>query len=554
MSTEPGKQPQDRPGMVDWYAPVELVKIGIRTLVSVMLGERLDSRLISPNGTDDESIFDLSDCETLTFDYTADTGDGWDPTYTLAYQMTKPEKQADGSEYRSDFLILGGDEVYPVASRDAYADRLVSPYRVAAEKLGLANDPKHLNDMFLIPGNHDWYDSLASFTRRFCCNRWIGAYRTRQKRSYFILKLPHDWHIFATDIQLGHDIDATQFQFFKSYAETLTPLDRVILLTAEPGVVYGKQADLELRKTMKSMEYIVEKSGARVPLRIAGDVHNYQRYQRQRTPHVDSWPEGPYTQTQLVSGGGGAFLHPTHAFESDPDNGGGFELKNRYPAPETSEKLGHKNRRFALDHLPMNSFFGVLFMLMFWTLSPQDSFSFVAFPIEHPVVTLAGLSVILGTYLFATADSPKSGGETRFSHIDRDTRRKARAAGLLHGLALLIIALLAWRVSHAFAALLPPDPQSLLGLYLPRALHLVIAGFAAATVFGWYLEFTLKHLGLHRNEAFSALAHPHHKHFLRIKITPEGPLLIRALALPETAGANAQDKVRVEEIEAVEIS
>ncbi len=548
------KLPEKRPGMVDWYAPMQLIDTGIRTLVSVMLGERIDTRLLSPNGDDADSIYDYSKRKSLTFDYTADTGDGWDATYTLAYWMSKPEAQEDGNSRRSDFLVLGGDEVYPVASRDAYAERLVSPYRAAAEDLGLADDPAKLKDIFLVPGNHDWYDSLAAFTRRFCCGRWVGAYRTRQKRSYFILKLPHDWHIWATDIQLGQDIDATQFQFFKHYAEKLTPMDKVILLTAEPGVVYGKEADPELRKTLKALEYIIERAGARVPLRIAGDVHNYQRYERTRLPEQESWAnEDAYRQTQLVSGGGGAFLHPTHAFEGNPEQSGGFELKARYPSAETSEQLGRENRKFAFKHLPMTSFFGIVFMTMFWQLDPEYPLNLLTFPVAHPVIFTSMLLVMLSTVLFATADAPKSGGETRFSHIDKHTRRKAIAAGILHGAALLAIATTTWKLSHWFGGLLPPDHESIFGVYLPRALHLVLAGFATASLFGWYLTLALNHLGIHRNEAFSALAHPHHKHFLRLRLDTQGNLRIRVLAMARTAGQGEQHKVNLEQIDEVTI-
>ena len=45
-------------------------------------------------------------------------------------------------------------------------------------------------DMYALPGNHDWYDGLTSFMRLFCQGGWVGAWRTRQRRSYFAVKLP----------------------------------------------------------------------------------------------------------------------------------------------------------------------------------------------------------------------------------------------------------------------------------------------------------------------------------------------------------------------------
>ena len=547
-----GHQENNRPGMVDWYAPLELLDTGIRTLVSVMLGQRIDTRLLTADGEDSESIFDYRDCASLVFDYTADTGDGWDATYTLARQMSAPEKRPGGEERRSDFLILGGDEVYPVASRDAYKNRLVDPYRKAAESLGQAHDPAQLKDLYLIPGNHDWYDSLASFNRRFCCGRWVGAYRTRQKRSYFILQLPENWHIWATDIQLGKDIDATQFQFFKDYAANLSPLDKVILLAAEPGVVYGREADAELLATLKALEYQAERWGARVPLRIAGDVHNYQRYERSRLPEIESWPHEAYSQTQLVSGGGGAFLHPTHAIEMDDEHRGGFELKARYPDAKTSEKLSLQNRFFARQHLPMTGFFGLVFMLMFWTLS-KDS-SVLRFPVEHPMIFTMMLLVMAATTLFSLASVPKVSASSSTSDKDKKLRQKAMIAGFLHGVSLIVVALLAWKTGHVVSGWLIHDPNSFLGIYLPRFLDFLIAGFAAASLFGGYLTWSLNVLGLHRNEAFSALAYPHHKHFLRCRIDENGDLRVRVMGLPKTAGEHDQNQVRLEEVEEIVIS
>lgn len=44
----------------------------------------------------------------------------------------------------------------------------------------------------------------------------------------------------------------------------------------------------------------------RVSMRLAGDLHHYMRYE----------PQESLDEPSLVtSGGGGAFLHPTHTFE-----------------------------------------------------------------------------------------------------------------------------------------------------------------------------------------------------------------------------------------------
>lgn len=74
---------------------------------------------------------------------------------------------------RGEILVLGCDEVYPVASAsdEAYRRRFVAPFETAM----LSTDPAHPLD-FAVPGNQDWYDSLVSFTRRFIGCRWFAGW------------------------------------------------------------------------------------------------------------------------------------------------------------------------------------------------------------------------------------------------------------------------------------------------------------------------------------------------------------------------------------------
>ena len=70
-----------------------------------------------------------------------------------------------------------------------------------------------------LPGNHDWYDSLVAFQKLFFTHifngrTFAGGWRTRQKRSYFALKLPHKWWLVGVDLQLSHNIDVPQLRYF----------------------------------------------------------------------------------------------------------------------------------------------------------------------------------------------------------------------------------------------------------------------------------------------------------------------------------------------------
>jgi DNA repair exonuclease SbcCD nuclease subunit len=66
---------------------------------------------------------------------------------------------------RGQVLIMGGDEIYPNASQEAYQWQLRDPYDWAFPdpNPGLLRGPP----VYAIPGNHDWYDGLVQFLALF---------------------------------------------------------------------------------------------------------------------------------------------------------------------------------------------------------------------------------------------------------------------------------------------------------------------------------------------------------------------------------------------------
>ncbi len=108
---------------------------------------------------------------------------------------------------------MGGDQVYPVPTAVEYENRMLGPYR-AALPCASAEAP----ELFAIPGTHDWYDGLGNFTSIFCLERWIGGWKTSQRRSYFALKLPNAWWLWGIDIQFGASLDEVQLQYFAGVA------------------------------------------------------------------------------------------------------------------------------------------------------------------------------------------------------------------------------------------------------------------------------------------------------------------------------------------------
>lgn len=272
-----------------------------------------------------------SGAEELWLDFTADLGDGFDSTYTVASLLAEVSLEVDGQKLRrGKVLVLGGDEVYPVASPAAYEDRMVGPYRTA---LPGGRSPGRAGVLLALPGNHDWYDGLTSFIRLFTRQRNIGGWRTIQTRSYFALRLTGGddspgWWLVGLDSQLGQYIDEPQLDYFYNTVTTrLLPGDAVILCVAAPywvretenasafRQVHFFEQDY-LRRRFNRRAGMFEETGASVRLWLTGDLHHYSRYEELpgELPGDAGLPASGRTgadprRTQLMTCGlGGAFL------------------------------------------------------------------------------------------------------------------------------------------------------------------------------------------------------------------------------------------------------
>lgn len=498
-----------KPGMVHWYNLRELPETGMHVLLSTLLGTMIDTRrLPSLRPGHDTCVIDYpnEDGTAFWFDYTADTGDGWHATYAMALLTSSDHVRPEGHDTdlpRGRFLILGGDEVYPRASKDAYAKRLIWPFNEASRHLKHRGHSDYkpgenfTTDLYCIPGNHDWYDGLEAFTRRFCNDRYVGSFRTRQHRSYFVLKLPYNWEIWAADLQLQHDIDLQQYRFFRDHAKSLekTPGTNVILCLAEPDWVYGEQSREDLHFNVERFERLVERHGGQVRLELAGDIHNYQRYEGTRKPGGE-YPS--YQQTKIVSGGGGAFLHPTHTFNQQAGKNA-FTCEHRYPPENISRGLAWGNWLFAIKNRSLSCLLGGIYTLMFWTTPPQEiEWSFA---ISHPGSAMLVIMLFVAFYFLADARS----------------KLKKITMGLLHGAVHLAAAVCLWLLVDR---LYPGN-----GVYGSRIVVFLMGSLVGGTIFGLYLLASLNLLGTHNNEAFSSLRIDRYKHFLRFRLTAEGLML-----------------------------
>jgi hypothetical protein len=539
--------------MVGWYQPMQLARTGVEVFFSTLFGRHSDFRLMEAltpvendvdfydftkhykSGTSSDGTIDPSRRDELDpngkerteiwLDYVGDVGDGWNPTYSIAYWLAQRELTLLESKdqqaprrltKRGDILIFGGDQVYPIANRQNYAQRLLGPYETALDE---SRSPHP--HAFAIPGNHDWYDSLVSFTRLFCQRRWFAGWQTDQSRSYFALKLPGGWWFLGTDVQLDSDIDVPQVNFFRKVAEKIEPGDRVIVCTAEPhwvyAALYGKNDSNFNENNLAFFEKKVIPQDARIVAFVAGDQHHYRRYQQ---------PED-FTQ-KITAGGGGAFLHPTHGEEASTLDGG-FELKESYPEVSVSKRLGRR----ALLFLFFNFSFGVataaLYLLTAWSVRVDISrygiddplgalLASVEAAIRNPLAVFWILAAFIGFLLFT----------------DTHSRIYRGVAGSLHGLAhLTLIFLIGWAATRWTVDPVRSPFDSIGQLLLAAVIIFVLGWILGSTLMGVYLYISLNWCRRHSNEAFSALAVEGWKNFLRFKIESNGRLTIYPIGLRE---------------------
>lgn len=316
------------PRMVHWYDPRLLLRVGVRTIISSVFGQYADQRQMQA-ATDQTHVEDLvarydyshpgppSLSRSLdmdpdggfSVDYVADTGDGFEPTYALAYLLSQDRLDVPGAGTLAagSILVMGGDQCYPQATREEYRRRLQQPFDWAFDV------DKPQRKLFAIPGNHDWYDGLTAFDSLFCAARdplaagggnVIGGWQAQQHRSYWAIRLPNNWWIWGADIQFSKYLDNAQVNYFSTIVRSMGPDDKIILCLAEPAWMLADMQGVDEEENFFKITSIARSRGSRIRAVIAGDWHHYNRYY---TPELDVH--------FFTAGGGGSFLHPTHVLK-----------------------------------------------------------------------------------------------------------------------------------------------------------------------------------------------------------------------------------------------
>jgi hypothetical protein len=498
---------------VGWLQPVQLSGTALRVILSHLFGAYLDKRELQ-NALPARVYDEGANRDELWLDFVADLGDGFDPTYTVAYLLGRPSLSVDGHELpRGKVLMMGGDEVYPTASTQAYEDRTKGPYTAALPRPDNDGQPQ----MYALPGNHDWYDGLTAFLRLFAKNETdsIGAWVNAQARSYFAISLPHKWWLLAIDTQFGAYLDDPQLRYFHDVAARLGPDDRVILCSPTPGWVEAVGDPGAYDAIDYFVRTVLEPTGASVKLMLSGDLHHYARY------------SGPGREL-VHCGGGGAYLYATHKLpeqivvpqpnsrsrkQSPVEN---YALAATYPTKQQS-------RRYALGVFTRPLFRNGSFLFLIGALHALYALALVE-QLSHPAgatqrlfsipVAIMGILILGGATFFAM---PQSG----------QRRAKHWMFGLGHGLVHIGLGTLgAWGWLHLpFTNWEWPVPVlAAFVIYLP------VSGLVMTEVFCLYLLLAGSN-GVNLNELFAGQSIVDSKSFLRLHFDRDGSLTIYPVAI-----------------------
>jgi hypothetical protein len=108
---------------VRWLSPGQLVRTAAKVAVSSLFADYADRREVQA-ALPSPPVSIGAGQDDLWIDYVADLGDGFDPTYTVAWLLAEPQLDVGGLRLpRGQVLVFGGDEVYrplrPPATRTA---------------------------------------------------------------------------------------------------------------------------------------------------------------------------------------------------------------------------------------------------------------------------------------------------------------------------------------------------------------------------------------------------------------------------------------------------
>lgn len=316
------KQARRHSHRFSWLNPAPLLKSRNDRLVRA-LGDSTDERrkawmkALDPSGGSDLTVDRTRADGATSFLVLGDTGEGDESQFAVVKPLLS---KADGT----DFMFICSDVIYPAGGVTEYEDKFFWPYR------------EYPGAIYAVPGNHDWYDDCTAFMRWFCGAEtappnespglspkcWLrrllwrrpprtSASELAKMKTFAMPGQPGPYFAIDTGplLLVGIDtgiiggIDAQQAAWLKRVSRQ-SPKPK-ILLTGKPIYVDGEHHPGPIEGSKETVDEIVTAAEHNYIAAIGGDIHNYQRYPVRL--------EDGRTMLYLVSGGGGAFMHETHA-------------------------------------------------------------------------------------------------------------------------------------------------------------------------------------------------------------------------------------------------
>jgi hypothetical protein len=551
------KQGATPPYAIRWYGATSLLGHFRNLVATAIASESVDSRdwmrPLAPEemltsvtrvlGVENKGTLLASLGRPLWIDWVADTGDDHDVSREVGRMLFADyaDEQPRGTTLlpRGEVLLFGGDTAYPVATAEEIYRRLVKPWNeILRHGQGAGDRPRVLLG---IPGNHDWYDGLDGFARLFrrrvdATKRtdesdrslaqharirhrrdrnvglvarglhldevggtlkmirdawrairafWRGTkvdrrrrltlegYEAVQESSYWALPLAPGLDLWGVDRQLGR-LDYRQRSYFQGRRRVIGEAARIWFVAPDPAIAFGEQWEFGERM-LRACNLSLERDCL---LYQCGDLHQYERRIVQRSLHV-------------IAGGGGAFLHGTRIVH-DPK-----PAEAAYPNAATT-------RRLALE-VPLRLMLGRAGYLVHIAAAMIASFELgVGWHARQRFLGISILtSVVIAWALYVIAGH------------QRAHPRRVLAVAIPFGAALGLLPMALSFLLRAAARSVP-----LLGR---DTLVMFVDAFASAFVFGLFL--TVCALGgLEMQQVFTVLGHPGYKHFVRMRVLPDGTI------------------------------
>jgi hypothetical protein len=550
-----GAQP---PYAIRWYGATSLFGHFRNLVASAIASESIDSRdwmrplaaaemlesVTRVLGLPNRGTLAGSSDRPLWIDWVADTGDDHDVSRAVGEMIFTEYAVTDGDATltlpRGEVLLFGGDTAYPVATAEEIHRRVVQPWNdVLQERDDYRARPRVLLG---IPGNHDWYDGLDGFARFFRRDMapgdpsadllapesvlerpierkvrrgvglavrrlhldelgsiprmiasagrallalWQGrgihrrgrltlqGYEAVQESSYWALPVAPGLDLWGVDRQL-RGMDFRQRAYFRARREAIGEHAGIWFVAPDPALAYGERWKLGARM-LKACELSLERDRV---LYLSGDLHQYERRVIGRSLHV-------------IAGGGGAFLHGTRIV-ADPR-----PAVVAYPSAAVTRRL--------VLQVPLKLLVGRAGYLVHMAAAALAAIE-LGIGWNHPVRLVWASAIATATIvwmLYAIAGHQRA-------HPGR-----VFALAIPFGLALGLLPLGLSVFLRQVAAAVP-----LLGVDTGVILVYALVG---ALLFGSFLALCALG-GLDMQQVFTVLGHPGFKHFVRLRISPDGTI------------------------------